>query len=137
MKKLISLVLLAMLYAPAALHKTVILLTNYLLSMHSSPNNVRIIGSVDAGEKITYLQTNKSTGYTRFKTTAAEGGESKFVSTQESMALRMLKLKNVVKLKAISECRQSEMAKAGLANSLVSLLTITNLSKTTARLANS
>ncbi|HAH03717.1 MAG TPA: TIGR04211 family SH3 domain-containing protein, partial [Vibrio sp.] len=92
MKKLISLVLLAMLAAPAAFAQDRYIADKLFTYMHSGPNNTfRIIGSVDAGEKITYLQTNKSTGYTQVQDNRGRKGwvESKFVSTQESMALRM------------------------------------------------
>ena len=94
--------------------------------MHSGPNNTfRIIGSVDAGEKITYLQTNKSTGYTQVQDSRGRKGwvESKFVSTQESMALRMPKLeKELAEVKGkLANARQSaDSEKAGLASSLES-----------------
>ncbi len=58
--------------------------------MHSGSNNTfRIIGSVDAGEKITYLQANKSTGYTQIQDNRGRKGwvESKFVSTKERYEL--------------------------------------------------
>ncbi len=63
--KLISLVLLAMLAAPAAFAQDRYIADKLFTYMHSWPKqHIRIIGSVDAGEKITYLQTIKSTGYT-------------------------------------------------------------------------
>ncbi|NAZ68303.1 TIGR04211 family SH3 domain-containing protein [Vibrio toranzoniae] len=126
MKKLISLVLFAMLAAPAAFAQDRYIADKLFTYMHSGPNNTyRIIGSVDAGEKITYLQTNKSTGYTQIQDNRGRKGwvESKFVSTQESMALRMPKLeKELTEVKGkLANARQSaDSEKAGLASSLES-----------------
>ncbi|MEZ8385940.1 TIGR04211 family SH3 domain-containing protein, partial [Vibrio splendidus] len=71
----------------------------------------------------TYLQTNKSTGYTQVQDNRGRKGwvESKFVSTQESMALRMPKLeKELTDVKGkLANARQSaDSEKAGLASSL-------------------
>ncbi|CDT96581.1 TIGR04211 family SH3 domain-containing protein [Vibrio coralliirubri] len=124
MKKLISLVLFAMLAAPAAFAQDRYIADKLFTYMHSGPNNTfRIIGSVDAGEKITFLQTNKSTGYTQIQDNRGRKGwvESKFVSTQESMALRMPKLeKELTEVKGkLANARQSaDSEKAGLASSL-------------------
>jgi SH3 domain protein len=92
--------------------------------MHSGPNNsYRIIGSVDAGQKITFLQANKQTGYTQIQDNRGRKGwvESKFVTSQESMALRMPKLeKELAEVKAkLANARQSaDSEKAGLISSL-------------------
>ncbi|WP_299685269.1 TIGR04211 family SH3 domain-containing protein [uncultured Vibrio sp.] len=126
MKKLISLVLFAMLAAPAAFAQDRYIADKLFTYMHSGPNNTfRIIGSVDAGAKITYLQADKSTGYTEIQDSRGRKGwvESKFVSTQESMALRMPKLeKELTEVKSkLANARQSaDSEKAGLASSLES-----------------
>ncbi|MDN3700301.1 TIGR04211 family SH3 domain-containing protein [Vibrio artabrorum] len=124
MKKLISFVLFAMLAAPAAFAQDRYIADKLFTYMHSGPNNTfRIIGSVDAGEKITYLQTNKSTGYTQIQDNRGRKGwvESKFVSTKESMALRMPKLEKElaeVKDKLANARQNADSEKAGLAKSL-------------------
>ncbi|MGF1743537.1 TIGR04211 family SH3 domain-containing protein [Vibrio minamisatsumaniensis] len=124
MKKLISFVLFAMLAAPAAFAQDRYIADKLFTYMHSGPNNTfRIIGSVDAGEKITYLQTNKSTGYTQIQDNRGRKGwvESKLVSTKESMALRMPKLEKElaeVKDKLANARQNADSEKAGLAKSL-------------------
>ncbi|UTT85627.1 SH3 domain-containing protein [Vibrio pelagius] len=126
MKKLISFVLFAMLAAPAAFAQDRYIADKLFTYMHSGPNNsYRIIGSVDAGEKITFLQANKQTGYTQIQDNRGRKGwvESKFVTSQESMALRMPKLeKELAEVKAkLANARQSaDSEKAGLISSLES-----------------
>ncbi|MCG9631953.1 TIGR04211 family SH3 domain-containing protein [Vibrio fortis] len=124
MKKLISFVLFAMLAAPAAFAQDRYIADKLFTYMHSGPNNTyRIIGSVDAGQKITFLQANKQTGYTQIQDNRGRKGwvESKFVTSQESMALRMPKLeKELAEVKAkLANARQSaDSEKAGLISSL-------------------
>lgn len=123
-KKLISFVLFAMLAAPAAFAQDRYIADKLFTYMHSGPNNsYRIIGSVDAGQKITFLQANKQTGYTQIQDSRGRKGwvESKFVTSQESMALRMPKLeKELAEVKAkLANARQSaDSEKAGLISSL-------------------
>lgn len=123
-KKLISFVLFAMLAAPAAFAQDRYIADKLFTYMHSGPNNsYRIIGSVDAGQKITFLQANKQTGYTQIQDNRGRKGwvESKFVTSQESMALRMPKLeKELAEVKAkLANPRQSaDSEKAGLISSL-------------------
>ena len=123
-KKLISFVLFAMLAAPAAFAQDRYIADKLFTYMHSGPNNsYRIIGSVDAGQKITFLQANKQTGYTQIQDNRGRKGwvESKFVTSQESMALRMPKLeKELAEVKAkLANARQSaDSEKAGLISSL-------------------
>ena len=124
MKKLISFVLFAMLAAPAAFAQDRYIADKLFTYMHSGPNNsYRIIGSVDAGEKITFLQANKQTGYTQIQDNRGRKGwvESKFVTSQESMSLRMPKLeKELAEVKEkLANARQSaDSEKAGLVSSL-------------------
>ncbi|MDK9737582.1 SH3 domain-containing protein [Vibrio sp. D404a] len=124
MKKLISFVLFAMLAAPAAFAQDRYIADKLFTYMHSGPNNsYRIIGSVDAGQKITFLQANKQTGYTQIQDNRGRKGwvESKFVTSQESMSLRMPKLeKELAEVKEkLANARQSaDSEKAGLVSSL-------------------
>ncbi|MGF1752887.1 SH3 domain-containing protein [Vibrio makurazakiensis] len=124
MKKLICMVLFAMLAAPAAFAQDRYIADKLFTYMHSGPNNTyRIIGSVDAGEKIKLLQANKQTGYSEVLDTRGRKGwvETKFVSRTESMALRLPKLeKELVEVKSkLANARQSaDSEKAGLASSL-------------------
>ncbi|MBW3697166.1 SH3 domain-containing protein [Vibrio sp. T187] len=124
MKKLICMVLFAMLAAPAAFAQDRYIADKLFTYMHSGPNNTyRIIGSVDAGEKIKLLQANKQTGYSEIVDSRGRKGwvESKFVSRQESMALRLPKLeKELAEVKdKLANARQSaDSEKAGLISSL-------------------
>ncbi|WP_394248822.1 TIGR04211 family SH3 domain-containing protein [Vibrio profundi] len=124
MKKLICMVLFAMLAAPAAFAQDRYIADKLFTYMHSGPNNTyRIIGSVDAGEKIKLLQANKQTGYSEVVDTRGRKGwvESKFVSRKESMALRLPKLeKELAEVKdKLANARQSaDSEKAGLISSL-------------------
>ena len=117
-------VLFAMLAAPAAFAQDRYIADKLFTYMHSGPNNTyRIIGSVDAGEKIKLLQANKQTGYSEVLDNRGRKGwvESKFVSRQESMALRLPKVeKELADVKAkLANARQSaDSEKAGLASSL-------------------
>lgn len=123
-KKLISFVLFAMLAAPAAFAQDRYIADKLFTYMHSGPNNsYRIIGSIDAGQKITFLQANKQTGYTQIQDNRGRKGwvESKFVTSQESMSLRMPKLeKELAEVKEkLANARQSaDSEKAGLVSSL-------------------
>ena len=123
-KKLICMVLFTMLAAPAAFAQDRYIADKLFTYMHSGPNNTyRIIGSVDAGEKIKLLQANKQTGYSEVLDNRGRKGwvESKFVSRQESMALRLPKVeKELADVKAkLANARQSaDSEKAGLASSL-------------------
>ena len=117
-------VLFTMLAAPAAFAQDRYIADKLFTYMHSGPNNTyRIIGSVDAGEKIKLLQANKQTGYSEVLDNRGRKGwvESKFVSRQESMALRLPKVeKELADVKAkLANARQSaDSEKAGLASSL-------------------
>nr|WP_306416339.1 MULTISPECIES: TIGR04211 family SH3 domain-containing protein [unclassified Vibrio] len=113
-----------MLAAPAAFAQDRYIADKLFTYMHSGPNNsYRIIGSVDAGQKITFLQANKQTGYTQIQDNRGRKGwvESKFVTSQESMSLRMPKLeKELAEVKEkLANARQSaDSEKAGLVSSL-------------------
>lgn len=94
MKKLMSLLLLVLFAAPSFAQDYFIADELYTY-MHSGPSNqYRIIGSVDAGEKIKILDANKETGYTEVIDSKGRQGwvESKFVTRKVSMAVRLPKL---------------------------------------------
>jgi len=117
-------VLFTMLAAPAAFAQDRYIADKLFTYMHSGPNNTyRIIGSVDAGEKIKLLQANKQTGYSEVLDNRGRKGwvESKFVSRQESMALRLPKVEKEladVKEKLANARQSADSEKAGLASSL-------------------
>ncbi|GLT18167.1 hypothetical protein GCM10007938_19450 [Vibrio zhanjiangensis] len=124
MKKLVCLVLASILVAPAAFAQNRYIADNLFTYMHSGPSNqFRIIGSVDAGDKVTYLTANKETGYTEIQDSKGRKGwvESRFVTTRESMALRLPKLEKEladVKAKLANARSNADQEKAGLADSL-------------------
>ena len=100
MKKLIITVLFTLLAAPAALAADRYISDDLFTFMHSGPNNTyRIMGSVNAGSKVQLLQTNKDTGYTQIRDARGRTGwvQSKFVTNQESMAIRLPRVEKELK----------------------------------------
>ncbi|MDN3610943.1 TIGR04211 family SH3 domain-containing protein [Vibrio ostreicida] len=126
MKRLVCLLLLTMMAVPSAFAKDRYISDNLFTYMHSGPSNqFRIIGSVDAGDRVTFLAANKETGYTQVQDSKGRKGwiESRFVTTQESMALRLPKLEKEltdVKAKLANARTNADQAKEGLADSLES-----------------
>nr|WP_217702223.1 TIGR04211 family SH3 domain-containing protein [Vibrio ostreicida] len=115
-----------MMAVPSAFAKDRYISDNLFTYMHSGPSNqFRIIGSVDAGDRVTFLAANKETGYTQVQDSKGRKGwiESRFVTTQESMALRLPKLEKEltdVKAKLANARTNADQAKEGLADSLES-----------------
>ncbi|MFM2590915.1 TIGR04211 family SH3 domain-containing protein [Vibrio sp. TBV020] len=124
MKKLVCLVLASMLAVPAAFAQDRYISDKLFTYMHSGPSNqFRIIGSVDAGDKVKLLSTNKDSGYTQVQDSKGRKGwvESRFVTNQESMALRLPKLEkelSEVKEKLANARSSADQEKAGLVDSL-------------------
>lgn len=124
MKKLVCLVLASMLAVPAAFAQDRYISDKLFTYMHAGPSNqFRIIGSVDAGDKVRLLTSNKDTGYTQIQDTKGRKGwvESRFVTNQESMALRLPKLEkelSEVKAKLANARSSADQEKAGLVDSL-------------------
>ncbi|MCJ2377988.1 SH3 domain-containing protein [Vibrio sp. ZSDZ34] len=124
MKKLICMIFVAMLAAPAALAQDRYVADQLFTYMHSGPSNqFRIIGSIDAGDKVKLLSTNRDTGYSQILDARGRKGwiESKFVMKQESMAVRLPRLeKELTQVKSqLANARQNaDSEKAGLASSL-------------------
>lgn len=110
--------------------------------MHSGPNNTyRIIGSINAGSKVQLLQANKDTGYTQVRDDRGRTGwvQSKFVTNQESMAIRLPRIEkelSEVKEQLANARQTSDTEKAGLVTSLETRnQQITDLEKNTLRSA--
>lgn len=124
MKKLVCLVLASMLAVPAAFAQDRYISDKLFTYMHAGPSNqFRIIGSVDAGDKVRLLTSNKDTGYTQVQDSKGRKGwvESRFVTNQESMALRLPKLEkelSEVKAKLANARSSADQEKAGLVDSL-------------------
>ncbi|TFH91691.1 TIGR04211 family SH3 domain-containing protein [Vibrio ouci] len=124
MKKLVCLVLASMLAVPAAFAQDRYISDKLFTYMHAGPSNqFRIIGSVDAGDKVRLLTSNKDTGYTQVQDNKGRKGwvESRFVTNQESMALRLPKLEkelSEVKAKLNNARSSADQEKAGLVDSL-------------------
>lgn len=124
MKKLVCFVLASMLAVPAAMAQDRYISDKLFTYMHSGPSNqFRIIGSVDAGDKVKQISTNRDTGYTEIEDSKGRKGwvESRFVTRQESMALRLPKLEKElaeVKEKLANARSNADQEKAGLIDSL-------------------
>nr|WP_202598184.1 MULTISPECIES: TIGR04211 family SH3 domain-containing protein [Vibrio] len=92
--------------------------------MHSGPSNqFRIIGSIDAGEKVKLLNTDKETGYSQIVDERGRNGwiESRFVTREVSMAVRLPQLEKELKevKNQLANARQNaDSEKAGLVDSL-------------------
>ena len=122
MKKLICMVLLTMLAAPTFAQDRYIA-DKLFTYIHSGPSNqFRILGSIDAGDKVKLLDVNNDTGYSQIADEKGRTGwvESRFVTRQESMAMRLPKLESElaeVKSKLANAKQNADSEKAGLANS--------------------
>ncbi|WP_306331682.1 TIGR04211 family SH3 domain-containing protein [Vibrio injensis] len=123
MKKLICMVLFSLLAAPALAQDRYVA-DKLFTYMHSGPSNqFRIIGSIDAGEKVKLLNTNKETGYSQIVDERGRNGwiESRFVTREVSMAVRLPQLEKELKevKNQLAHARQNaDSEKAGLVDSL-------------------
>ncbi|NOF23731.1 TIGR04211 family SH3 domain-containing protein [Vibrio cholerae] len=124
MKKLICMVLFSMLAAPTFAQDRYIA-DKLFTYMHSGPSNqYRILGSIDAGEKVKLIEVNKESGYSRH--IADERGrtgwvESRFITREVSNTLRLPALEKELEevKKLLANARQNaDSEKAGLAESL-------------------
>ncbi|EHN69339.1 SH3 domain-containing protein [Aliivibrio fischeri] len=124
MKHFISLILLAWAIAAPAQAQTRYISDNLFTYMHSGPSNqYKIIGSVNAGDRITQLASNRSTGFTQIVDTKGRKGwvESKFVSRQPGLGERLPKVEQelaTVKTQLANARKAANNEKAGLADSL-------------------
>lgn len=123
MKKLVCMVLFSLLAAPTLAQDRYIA-DKLFTYMHSGPSNqFRIIGSIDAGEKVKLLNTNKETGYSQVVDNRGRNGwvESRFVTRDVSMAVRLPLLEKELKevKSQLANARQNaDSEKAGLVDSL-------------------
>jgi SH3 domain protein len=125
-KHLISILLLActVVTAPVQAEQVRYISDNLFTYMHNGPSTqFRIIGSVNAGTKVSLLDTNKETGFTRITDDRGRSGwvNSDFVSRQIGLQARVPALESeLTKVKAaLAEAtKSSDEQNAGLKNSL-------------------
>lgn len=114
----------SLLAAPAALAQDRYIADKLFTYLHSGPSaQYRIIGSINAGDKVQLLSSNRETGYSQVQDSRGRKGwvESKFVTTQESMAVRLPRLeKELTQVKSqLSSARETaDSEKGGLVSSL-------------------
>ncbi|HDZ3230641.1 TPA: SH3 domain-containing protein [Vibrio cholerae] len=123
MKKLICMVLFSMLAAPTFAQDRYIA-DKLFTYMHSGPSNqYRILGSIDAGEKVKLIKVNKESGYSHIADERGRTGwvESRFITREVSNTLRLPALEKELEevKKLLANARQNaDSEKAGLAESL-------------------
>ncbi|MGL6261645.1 TIGR04211 family SH3 domain-containing protein [Vibrio sp. WXL103] len=124
MKKLIYLVLLAVTSVSTAFAQDRYIADKLFTYMHSGPGTqFRIIGSVNAGDKVQLLNTDQGAGYSEVVDSRGRKGwvESKFVTTQQSMAIRLPQVEKELAAakKSLANARSSaDSEMAGLIESL-------------------
>ncbi|GIA96175.1 TIGR04211 family SH3 domain-containing protein [Vibrio cholerae] len=123
MKKLICMVLFSMLAAPTFAQDRYIA-DKLFTYMHSGPSNqYRILGSIDAGEKVKLIEVNKESGYSHIADERGRTGwvESRFITREVSNTLRLPALEKELEevKKLLANARQNaDSEKARLAESL-------------------
>ncbi|EOD80317.1 Arylsulfatase [Grimontia indica] len=114
MKQLFSaLAVLMMLAVPAAHAKDNYISDELFTYMHSGPGTqFRIIGSVDAGTKVTVVDSNRNAGYTQVIDDRGRKGwvETKYVSNQPGLKVRVPALEE--ELKQVKEALSSAQGDA-------------------------
>ncbi|RXQ98459.1 TIGR04211 family SH3 domain-containing protein [Vibrio cholerae] len=119
MKKLICMVLFSMLAAPTFAQDRYIA-DKLFTYMHSGPSNqYRILGSIDAGEKVKLIEVNK--GHIADERGRTGWVESRFITREVSNTLRLPALEKELEevKKLLANARQNaDSEKAGLAESL-------------------
>ncbi|HAS4596416.1 TPA: TIGR04211 family SH3 domain-containing protein [Vibrio cholerae] len=120
MKKLICMVLFSMLAAPTFAQDRYIA-DKLFTYMHS--DQYRILGSIDAGEKVKLIEVNKESGYSHIADERGRTGwvESRFITREVSNTLRLPALEKELEevKKLLANARQNaDSEKAGLAESL-------------------
>jgi SH3 domain protein len=123
-KKLLYVVLLVCFSIPSAFAAPRYIADNLFTYMHAGPGTeFRIIGSVNAGDKVNLVDVNSTTKYSQVVDSKGRKGwvESRFVTRQASMAERLPKLEEelgTVKEQLANARKNSDEAKAGLVQSL-------------------
>jgi SH3 domain protein len=121
--KLMTMVLLAVFSVPS-LAQQFYVADKLFTYMHSGPSaQYRIIGSVDAGDKVKPIKTDRDSGYTQIVDEKGREGwvQSKFITSTESMAVRLPRLEKElaeVKAKLASAEGDANRENAELAESL-------------------
>ncbi len=124
MKHFISLILLAWAIAAPAQAQNRYISDNLFTYMHAGPSNqYKIIGSVNAGDRVTQLTTSRSSGFTQIIDTKGRKGwiETKFISTKAGLGERLPKIEAElasVKEQLANAREAANNEKAGLADSL-------------------
>jgi len=123
-KKLFSIIILVCLSTSSAFAAERYIADNLFTYMHAGPSNqFRIIGSVNAGDKVNLVDSNKDNGYSQVVDNKGRKGwvESRFVTRQASMAERLPKLEEelaIVKEQLSNARKSSDEEQAGLLQSL-------------------
>jgi len=123
-KKLLSLIVMTLFLVPASYAQNRYISDNLFTYMHAGPSNqFRIIGSVNAGDKVNLVNADRKAGYSQIIDSKGRKGwvESKFVSKVPSMAERLPLLEKElsdVKEKLAAARQTSDQEKAGLVESL-------------------
>lgn len=124
MKKLLYVVLFVCISIPSAFAAPRYIADSLFTYMHAGPGNeFRIIGSVDAGDKVNLVDVNTKAKYSQVVDSKGRKGwvESRFVTRQASMAERLPKLEAElfsVKEQLANARKNSDEAKSGLVQSL-------------------
>ncbi|EGU49245.1 SH3 domain-containing protein [Vibrio ichthyoenteri ATCC 700023] len=124
MKKLVFMILACVIAVPSAMAKDRFISDNLFTYMHAGPSNqFRIIGSVNAGEKVNLVSVNKDSGYSQVVDSRGRKGwvSTSFITTQEGMSTRLPKLEKeltVVKEKLANANDIANREKEGLVDSL-------------------
>ena len=124
MKKLLYIVLFVCLSISNAFAASRYIADNLFTYMHSGPSNeFRIIGSVNAGDKVELLNVDPSNKYSHIVDTKGRKGwvESRFITRQASMAERLPKMEEElanVKAKLANAQKSSDEEQADLVQSL-------------------
>jgi len=123
-KKLLYIVLFVGFSIPSAFAAPRYIADSLFTYMHAGPGNeFRIIGSVNAGDRVNLIDVNSQTKYSQVVDTKGRKGwvESRFVTRQASMVERLPKLEkelSSVKEQLDNARKNSDEAKAGLVQSL-------------------
>ncbi len=124
MKKFILILITSCLAIPNAFAQQRYIADQLFTYLHAGPNNTyRIIGSINAGEKVTLKQSDRKSGYSQITDSRGRTGwiESKFVTNTESMVVRLPRIEAELKKvkQQLAEAKQlSEQEQSGLVSSL-------------------
>lgn len=124
MKRLIVTLMLSLLAVPSVFAQQRYIADNLFTYMHAGPSNeFRIIGSVNAGDTVQLLTSNKDSGYSQILDPKGRKGwvETRFVTRTESIATRLPKIEEeltTVKAQLTKAQNLADQEQAGLLESL-------------------